>query len=57
MLTAHLRDLGNRTVREVAITATPALEENCPTLEAALLLTQNHSPLPVISADGNCAAC
>lgn len=52
LLTAHLRDLDNRTVREVAITATPVLEESCPTLEAALLLTQNHSPLPVVGADG-----
>ncbi len=52
MLTAHLHDLEKRAVREVAKTATPVLEENCPILEAALLLTRNHSPLPVVGADG-----
>lgn len=52
MLTGHLRDLEKRTVAEVAKTTTPVLEENCPTLEAALLLTQNHAPLPVVGADG-----
>ncbi|MBS4097083.1 MAG: CBS domain-containing protein [Sulfuricella sp.] len=52
LLTAHLHDLEARTVGEIAKTATPVLEENCPTLEAALLLSQNHAPLPVVSADG-----
>lgn len=52
LLTAHLHELETRTVREVAKTAMPVLEENCPTLEAALLLTQSHAPLPVVGADG-----
>lgn len=52
LLTAHLHDLEIRMVRDVAKTATPVLEENCPTLEAALLLTHNHAPLPVVGADG-----
>jgi len=52
LLTAHLRDLDKRTVAEVAKSATPVLEESCPTLEAALLLTQSHAPLPVVGADG-----
>lgn len=52
MLTGHLHDLEKRTVREVAKSAMPVLEENCPTLEAALLLTQNHAPLPVVGPDG-----
>lgn len=52
LLTAHFRDLEKRSVMDVAKTATPVLEESCPTLEAALLLTQNHSPLPVVDADG-----
>lgn len=52
LLTAHLHDLDKRTVGDVAKTATPVLDENCPTLEAALLLTQNHAPLPVVGTDG-----
>jgi len=52
LLTAHLHDLEKRAAGEVAKTATPVLDENCPTLEAALLLTQNHAPLPVVGADG-----
>lgn len=52
LLSAHVRDLEKRTVLDVAKTATPVLEEDCPTLEAALLLSQNHVPLPVIGADG-----
>lgn len=52
MLTGHLRDLGKRTVRELAKSAMPVLEENCPLLEAALLLTQNPVPLPVVGSDG-----
>ncbi|MFA7241415.1 MAG: CBS domain-containing protein [Sulfuricellaceae bacterium] len=52
LLTAHLRDLGKNTVRDTAKTATPVLNENCPLLEAALLLTQSTAPLPVIGADG-----
>lgn len=52
LLTGHLRDLGKRPVRDAAKTATPVLDENCPLLEAALLLTQSNAPLPVIGADG-----
>lgn len=52
LLTAHLHELEKRTVREVAKTATLVLEENCPTLEAALLLTQSTAPLPIVGADG-----
>lgn len=52
LLTAHLRDLGTHPVRDAAKTATPVLDEDCPLLEAALLLTQSTAPLPVIGADG-----
>lgn len=52
LLTAHLHDLDKRAVGDVAKIATPVLDENCPTLEAALLLTHNHAPLPVVGADG-----
>lgn len=51
MLSAHLRDLENRTVLDVAKTNLPVLDESCPTLEAALLLSQSHTPLPVIGPD------
>ena len=51
LLSAHLRDLEKRTVMDVAKTTVPVLDESCPTLEAALLLSQNHSPLPVIGKD------
>ncbi len=52
LLTAHLSELENRTAADVAKTAMPVLEENCPLLEAVLLLTQHHAPLPVVGADG-----
>lgn len=52
LLTAHLHDLEKRTVRQAAKSTTPVLEENCPTLEAALLLTQSNAPLPVVGTDG-----
>jgi len=52
LLTAHLHELENRTVRDVAKAASPVLDEGCPMLEAALLLTQSTAPLPVIGSDG-----
>ncbi len=52
LLTAHVHELEKRSALEVAKTPTPVLDENCPLLEAALLLTQSHSPLPVVGADG-----
>jgi CBS domain-containing protein len=52
LLSSHLRDLGSRSVGEIAKKNVPVLDEECPTLEAALLLSQSTSPLPVISKDG-----
>ena len=52
MLTAHLHDLERLKVGELARKGMPVLDENCPLMEAALLLTQSAAPLPVVGADG-----
>lgn len=52
LLSSRLRDLGSRTVGEIAKKNVPVLDEECPTLEAALLLSQSTTPLPVIGKDG-----
>jgi CBS domain-containing protein len=52
LLCSHLHGLEHRTAGELADKQVPVLEEDCPLLEAALLLSQNTSPLPVIGKDG-----
>ena len=52
MLSSHLHDLEHLTVGEFAKKDVPLLEEDCPLLEAALLLTQTTAPLPVVGANG-----
>jgi CBS domain-containing protein len=52
LIAAHLKDLGNKPVREVDLHDLPTLEESTPLLEAALLLHRHASPLPVLGADG-----
>jgi len=52
LIAAHLKDLGNKPVREVDLHDLPTLEENTPLMEAALLLHRHASPLPVLGADG-----
>lgn len=52
LLSTHLQGLAHRSVGEFAQKNVPVLEEDCPILEAALLLSQNTSPLPVIGKDG-----
>jgi CBS domain-containing protein len=52
LLSSHLHDLEHRSVGEFARKNVPVLEEDCPILEAALLLSQSTSPLPVIGKDG-----
>lgn len=52
LLSSRLHDLEHRTVGEFANKNVPVLEEDCPILEAALLLSQSTSPLPVIGKDG-----
>lgn len=52
LLTARLRDLEHRTAGGLANRNGPVLQEDCPILEAALMLSQGTSPLPVIGKDG-----
>jgi len=52
MLTGRLHDLERLTVGEFATKDIPLLDEDCPLLEAALLLTNSTAPLPVVGADG-----
>jgi len=52
MLTSRLHDLERLTVGEFATKDIPLLDEDCPLLEAALLLTNSTAPLPVVGADG-----
>ncbi len=51
LLAAHVEDLKRRTVKE-RVKKGQVLDESCPLLEAALLLSQNPSPLPVVGAKG-----
>ncbi|MGE5318999.1 MAG: HPP family protein [Hyphomicrobiaceae bacterium] len=52
LIAAHLKQLANRQVREVELNELPALDEDTPLLEAALLLHRHAAPLPVLGADG-----
>ena len=52
MLAANLKKLESIKVSEV-LQYVPPVEENCPLLEAALLLFQNAGPLAVADAEGN----
>lgn len=52
LLSSRLHDLAHRTVGEFARKNVPVLEEDCPILEAALLLSQSTAPMPVIGKDG-----
>lgn len=52
LLSSHVHDLEHRSVGEFAQKNVPVLAEDCPLLEAALLLSQNPSPLPVVGNDG-----
>ena len=52
LLSSHLHGLEHRTVGEFAEKNVPVLEEDCPLLEAALLLSQSAAPMPVIGKDG-----
>lgn len=52
MLTNRILDLGQRTVGEFAKKNVPLLEEDCPILEAALMLSHGTAPLPVVGKDG-----
>lgn len=52
MLTSRLHELERLTVGEFATKNMTLLDEDCPLLEAALLLTQSAAPLPVVGVDG-----
>lgn len=52
LLTANLKKLEGVQVKEI-LHATPPLDEECPLLEAALLLFQSDGPLAVVDAQGN----
>jgi len=52
LIAGHLKDLANKPVREVELHDLPALDEDTPLLEAALLLHRHAAPLPVLGADG-----
>lgn len=52
LLASNLKKLEGIKVRDV-LQSIPSLNENCPLLEAALLLFQSASPLAVVDAGGN----
>ena len=52
MLAANLKKLENIQVREV-MQYVPPVDENCPLLEAALLLFQSSGPLAVVDVNSN----
>lgn len=51
LLGSHFRHLREQRVTEI-LDHTQPLEENCPLLEAALLLSKSPTPLPVVDAGG-----
>lgn len=52
LIASHLKDLADKPVREMELRDLPALDEDTPLLEAALLLHRHAAPLPVLGADG-----
>ena len=52
MLISHLKELEARSVGELMRRDLPVLRDDCPLLEAALLLSRQAAPLPVLAGDG-----
>jgi len=52
LLTSHYRHLRSLKVTDV-LEPMQVLEDSCPLLEAALLLSKSQTPLPVVDHDGN----
>ena len=52
LIATHIEQLARRKVTEVELHDLPALDEDTPLLEAALLLHRHATPLPVLGADG-----
>lgn len=51
LLASHFRHLRELTVKEI-LHHTEPLDENCPLLEAALMLSHSLTPLPVVDSSG-----
>lgn len=52
LLIMHMRELAARSVGELMRHDLPVLRDDCPLLEAALLLSRQAAPLPVLDANG-----
>lgn len=52
LLTQRLQDLDSRTVGDAVRRDLPSLQPDCPLLEAALLLSRQSAPLPVLDPAG-----
>jgi CBS domain-containing protein len=52
LLIMHLKELAGRSVGELMRRDLPALRDDCPLLEAALLLSRQAAPMPVLDGDG-----
>lgn len=52
LLISHLKELAGRAVGNLARRDLPVLRDDCPLLEAALLLSRQAAPLPVLDGDG-----
>ena len=52
MLTAHIKDMGQRTVAQLIRRDVPTLRRDHPLMETVLLLYRQATPLPVLAPDG-----
>jgi CBS domain-containing protein len=52
LLISHLNELPDKAVGDAARRDQPVLRDDCPLLEAALLLSRQAAPMPVLDADG-----
>ena len=52
LLISHMNDLADKAVGDMARRDLPVLRDDCPLLEAALLLSRQAAPMPVLDADG-----
>lgn len=52
LLIMHMKELAARSVGELMRRDLPVLRDDCPLLEAALLLSRQAAPLPVLDAHG-----
>lgn len=52
LIATHIKELAAKRVLDVELLDLPALDEDTPLLEAALLLHRHAKPLPVLGTDG-----